>query len=87
MKGVGSSVRGVSGIRSVDDIFSNPKSLKGLTPDDLKNLNLPSNWKIETLRKGSKKGEGYVLREYALNGNETGRQIRWHTMVRILIRG
>ncbi len=67
------------GISSVDDVMSNPNALAGKTPTEVEAIigNAPG-WKVETLGKGSQKGNGWVLREYTPQGNPTGRQIRWH---------
>ena len=35
-------------------------------------------WRVETLARGSHKGQGLVLRQYTDAGNPTGTMIRWH---------
>ncbi|BAC89375.1 hypothetical protein [Gloeobacter violaceus] len=61
-------------------ILEFPEQLAGKTPDEIARMigELPVGWQTETLRKGSKKGQGWVLREYNLEGQPTGRMIRWH---------
>lgn len=74
------------GIKSVEDILTNPNLLENKTPKEIEirlSESLPENWKVEKLRKGSQKGNGWVMREYKKGypfkqGNETGRVIRWH---------
>ena len=69
-------------IESVADILENPHLLMEKTPAEVQELlvgAVPENWKIEKLRKGSRKGQGWVLREYIASGERaTGRVIRWH---------
>lgn len=68
-------------IKSVADILENPHLLMEKTPSEVRELlgAVPENWKIEKLRKGSRKGQGWVLREYTVGGERaTGRVIRWH---------
>ncbi len=36
-------------------------------------------WRTEALGKGSKKGEGWMMRQYNDRGYPTGLQIRWHS--------
>jgi hypothetical protein len=68
-----------SALRSVDDVFANPTLLKGKTPLQVeKILGNTSGWKVETLGKGSQKGNGWLLRQYNSKGNPTGPQIRYH---------
>ena len=67
------------GILSVDDILRDPGLLSGKTPEEIEGMiGQAPGWKIETLAKGSKKGQGWVLREYSPDGNPTGQVIRWH---------
>jgi RHS repeat-associated protein len=70
----------IPGKMTVDSIMQNPQSLSGLKPAEVatKLGNVPQSWRIETLRQGSREGAGWVLREYTLRGNETGRMLRWH---------
>lgn len=35
-------------------------------------------WRVQTLGKGSRKGEGFVFRQHTEAGNPTGTMIRWH---------
>lgn len=68
-------------IKSVADILENPHLLMEKTPAEVQELlgAVPENWKIEKLRRGSRKGQGWVLREYIEGGKlPTGRVIRWH---------
>lgn len=66
-------------ISSIDDVMLNPSLLKGKTPSQVANvLEGTPGWKVETLGKGSQKGNGYVLRQYNAKGNPTGPQLRWH---------
>lgn len=66
-------------ISSVDDVMTNPNALMGKTAAEVEAAigNTPG-WRVETLRRGSQEGNGWVLREYSPRGNPTGRQIRWH---------
>ncbi len=64
---------------TVDDILQNPSILSGKAPEEVaKVLGDRPGWKVETLGKGSKAGEGWVHREYLPNGEASGRVIRWH---------
>jgi hypothetical protein len=68
-------------IASVEDVFADPRRLRGLTPDQIERLIAdppPPNWHIETLGKGAHEGQGWLLREYGPNGQPTGRLIYWH---------
>ena len=66
-------------ISSVGDVLSNPKVLRGKTPAQVETtIGKTPGWKVESLGKGSRAGEGWVLREYTPQGNPTGRMIRWH---------
>ena len=68
-------------IESVADILENPHLLMEKTLAEVQELlgAVPKNWKVEKLRKGSRKGQGWVLREYIEGGKQpTGRVIRWH---------
>ena len=60
--------------------IKNPQKLNGKTPADIletvKNDG-DSNWEVGTLNKGSKKGEGLVLREVK-EGKYTSRNLQWH---------
>ena len=70
---------GAQVIRSVDDIFANPRILSGKTPQQVEQiLGKTPGWRTETLGRGAHKGEGWVFREYNQAGNATGRVIRWH---------
>lgn len=70
----------LSASQIIDNIFNNPQSLTGQTPGGLlKTLGqLPSNWREETLGRGSQAGNGLLLREYAPSGRPTGRFVSWH---------
>ena len=63
----------------VDDILEDPNLLAGKTPEEIEHiLGHTPGWKVEVLGKGSKKGQGWVLREYSVDGRPTGQVIRWH---------
>ncbi len=60
-------------------VMTNPNLLKGKSPLQVEGiLGKTKGWRIETLGKGSQKGNGWVFREYTTKGNPTGRQLRWH---------
>lgn len=64
---------------TIEEIIKNPDSLKGKSPQEVEALVKDAkNWRVETLRHGGKRGQGWVLREYGANGQETGRLIKWH---------
>jgi RHS repeat-associated protein len=67
-------------IKAIETIFSDATKLAGKTPAEVEAGigEVPSNWAVETLGKGSQKGNGWVLREYGANGQPTGRMIQWH---------
>ena len=68
-----------SAITSVDDILKDPKVLSGKTTQDIEAIVAREpGWRVETLGKGSKKGQGWVLRQYTDDGKPTGNVIRWH---------
>lgn len=70
---------GGAGITSVEDVLTNPSVLAGKTPSEVEAaLGESPGWKVETLGRGSRKGQGWVFREYDDAGNPTGRLIRWH---------
>ncbi|BBM03581.1 hypothetical protein GL2_36550 [Microbulbifer sp. GL-2] len=79
-KGASKALRPVGSIlESVNDVLANPKLLAGKTPAQVHAIiGKTPGWKVETLRKGSRKGEGWVFREYKNNGKLTGQVIRWH---------
>lgn len=64
---------------SIEDIFSNPSSLRNMRPDEVQDIlgEVPG-WKLGTLNQGSAKGTGWAFREYTVDGNATGRYIRYH---------
>ncbi len=63
----------------MEQLFRDPEWLRGRSPEEVLQLvELPNGWKLETLRRGSQKGRGLVLREYGRSGDPTGRLIRWH---------
>jgi hypothetical protein len=64
---------------SVEDILANPHLLSGFHPQAVEQLIADTpGWRVETLRRGSRRGSGWVLREYDGDGNPTGSVIRWH---------
>lgn len=66
-------------LESVDDVMANPGLLAGKSPAQVEAmLRGTPGWQIETLGKGSRQGEGWVLRQYNERGFPTGPQIRWH---------
>lgn len=66
-------------LQSVDDVMANPSLLAGKSPALVQTiLQKTPGWKVETLAKGSKAGQGFVFREYSKRGNPTGQMIRWH---------
>ncbi|XHR93269.1 DUF6443 domain-containing protein [Mucilaginibacter sp. UC70_90] len=63
----------------VEDVMDNPNLLRGKSPKKVEgDVGGTTSWRIEKLGKGSKKGQGWVFREYFGNGQATGRVIRWH---------
>ena len=64
----------------IEDVFANPALLTSVSPGQLLNAlgGLPANWLIERLGSGTHEGQGMLIREYGLNGDPTGRMIRWH---------
>lgn len=75
-----SSIRPLgASLESLNDVFANPRLLEGKNPLQVgAMIGETPGWKVEALGKGSKKGQGWVLREYTPRGGKTGRQIRWH---------
>jgi RHS repeat-associated protein len=70
----------LSGVRSREDIFHTPSVLGGgVTPDQVAPFfeNAPG-WQFEGLGRGRNEGGGWVAREYASNGEPTGRMLRWN---------
>ena len=69
-------------MNDIEDIFNNPSNLAGKTPDDMQNIIedacASGHWEKGTLRRGSRRGMGMVLREVMPNGNYTGRMLQWH---------
>ena len=67
-------------ILSVEDILMDSELLRNKTPEEIEEFlgGVPENWRVERLRRGSRKGKGWVLREYTEYGKETGRMIRYH---------
>ncbi|NET39690.1 MAG: hypothetical protein F6K19_48315 [Cyanothece sp. SIO1E1] len=65
---------------TVANVLLNPQSLYGLSPSQftMRLTHFPAGWRVEALGAGQHKGQGWVLREYAPNGEATGRMIRWH---------
>ena len=76
-------------INSVEDIVTDPGLLGNKTRKEVQGLvgATPVNWRVERLRRGGRKGKGWVLREYTRNGNETGRMIRYHPGGGVMGRG
>ncbi|MBB4985114.1 polymorphic toxin-type HINT domain-containing protein [Streptomyces nymphaeiformis] len=68
------------GIRSADDIFDTPSTLRGgVTPDQVKPFfEGKPGWRQEGLGRGKNAGGGWVIREYTDRGNPTGRMLRWN---------
>jgi len=68
-----------SALGSVNDILANPQLLRGMKPAQVEAiLKGTPGWKSERLGKGSRKGQGWVFREYTNRDNPTGRMLRWH---------
>ncbi len=79
-KRAGKNLRPVGKLfESVNDVLTNPKLLSGKSPGQVQAIiGKTPGWKIETLGKGSKKGQGWVFRQYTNRGDSTGQSIRWH---------
>ncbi len=61
------------------EVLADPELLTGKTPAEVEQeIGGHPDWRIESLRRGSRRGRGWVLREYDLAGNPTGNVIRWH---------
>jgi len=74
-----SNVKRIPQYSTLDDIFENPLVLEDLSPIQVeRKVGRTPGWRVETLRKGNKEGEGWVLREYGPKGEPTGRMLRWH---------
>ena len=66
-------------LESVEDVVANPQLLSGRNPAQVQGLiGRTPGWKVEGLGKGSREGQGWLLREYTERGQPTGRMIRWH---------
>ncbi|PKA16514.1 SpvB/TcaC N-terminal domain-containing protein [Leptospira haakeii] len=64
---------------TLDKILSDEMLLEGKTPAQVSEaIGKNEGWKVETLGKGSKKGEGWVYRQYTEKGEPTGRMLRYH---------
>ena len=64
----------------LDDVFDDPTLLTGKTPGEIEGFarNNPR-WQVNTLGKGSHKGQGLIIRELTSDGNNfTDRIIQWH---------
>ncbi|MCY2966646.1 MAG: RHS repeat-associated core domain-containing protein [Planctomycetota bacterium] len=73
------NVERVPQFRSVGGILENPSVLTGRTPSEVAaRLGLTPGWRVETLGRGSHRGQSWALREYGSNGLPTGRMLRWH---------
>lgn len=67
-------------IRSFEDIYATPSVLTvDVLPSEVELFfrGIPG-WKIETLGRGAREGQGWIAREYGPNGQGTNRMIRWH---------
>ncbi len=74
-----SNVKRIPQYSTLDDIFENPLVLEDLSPIQVeRKVGRTPGWRVETLRRGNKEGEGWVLREYGPKGEPTGRMLRWH---------
>lgn len=62
----------------MDNIFSNPRLLEEMTPQQVKELAQAEGWQVDTLRRGSQIGKRLIVREVDDNGRLTGRMIQWH---------
>jgi hypothetical protein len=66
-------------LRSVEDVLANPHLLAGRAPDEVAPLLAGApGWRVESLGRGHRRGQGWVLRHYNESGEPTGMQIRWH---------
>jgi len=66
-------------LESIHDVLRNPWLLKGRSFQELVAiLKIPEGWNVEGLGQGMHRGQGWVLRQYRLDGETTGRMIRWH---------
>jgi hypothetical protein len=66
-------------IESIDQILNDPTVLHKKSLEEVRSIiEVTPNWRSEFLGKGSRKGKGWVLREYNDTGMRTGRMIRWH---------
>lgn len=75
----GSGEGGQGAIGGVDDVLVDPDLLQGKSPRAVRNaLRGTPGWREETLGRGSRRGSGWVFREYDGQGRPTGRLIRWH---------
>ncbi|MBL6991825.1 MAG: hypothetical protein ISR65_18730 [Bacteriovoracaceae bacterium] len=69
---------GRSMIKSLNDIFMKPSKLKKLTTDQVTKFAKHEGWHIGTLGRGSKKGQGLIVRKLNSAGNPTDKMIQWH---------
>ncbi len=68
---------------TLDDVISNPSLLNGLGPEDVPQLVAEAQsrgWRVETLGRGSRAGQGLILREVNSNGQLTGRITSYPTV-------
>jgi hypothetical protein len=71
-------------INSLDDIFSNPSSIKNMTPKEVMEIAEKEGWNITPLGHGSKKGipfsegGGLSIRKIGPKGEPTDQYIQWH---------
>jgi hypothetical protein len=64
----------------LEDIFNDPNSLAGKTPDDMADIidqAKANGWEIGSLGRGSQTGQRLMIRE-VVNGKFSGRIIQWH---------
>ena len=64
----------------IDEVFERPSLLATMRPEEFSQavVGLHEGWLVEALRRGSRAGGGWVLREYGLGSVPTGRVICWH---------
>jgi hypothetical protein len=61
------------------DCIADPEVLRGKTFETvLATLTWDDTWREERLKRGSRAGTGWVLRQYDADGLPSGRMVRWH---------